>query len=105
MMVDNYVVVTVISSHRMRYVVPVSKIEEFEKNNDQYCLDWAEEEVTMEQVKEFSQDWMGEYIIDSQILSEKATLELFDRDNPYLKSWSNEQKLNWIRDYKENPKV
>lgn len=101
---DRYVVVTMISTHRMRYCIPVS---EMEKDNDnvplttQQALDWAQDSVTMEEVREFSQHWMGEQSVDAFVLDEERTLQLFDRDNDYLQSWTKEQKLKFIHEWKE----
>ena len=46
---------------------------------------------------EFSQDYLGENVItSSHIKSENDYLEIFDKDNSYLKEWNDEQKLNLI---------
>ena len=94
-----YVAVTCISSFRQRYVIPVSELQ---KLNPEQPVDpsWALDEVTMENVKEFSQRHVGEQIIDAQVVKEKEILQFFDADNDYLASWTEEQKLNWIHDWK-----
>ena len=95
-----YVVVTTISTFRERYVIPV---DELQKLNPDQPVDpsWALDEVTMENVKEFSQRHVGEQIIDAQVVKEKEILQFFDADNDYLAEWPEEQKLEWIRDWKE----
>lgn len=95
-----YVVVTCISSFRQRYVVPM---DELQKLNTDAPVDpsWALDEVTMENVKEFSQRHVGEQIIDAQVVKEPEILQFFDADNDYLASWTEEKKLEWIRDWKE----
>ena len=95
-----YVVVTCISSFRQRYVIPVDELQAL---NPDAPVDpaWALDCVTMEEVKEFSQRHVGEQIIDAQVVKEAEILQFFDADNDYLAEWSEEQKLEWIRDWKE----
>jgi hypothetical protein len=62
-------------------------------------LEWAADAVTCNEVEEFSQQWLGEQIVEIQELDEEQILELFDKDNDYLKSWSRDQKLNYIKDW------
>ena len=45
---------------------------------------------------EGSQKHITETIVDTKTLTEDQFIELFDRENDYLKSWSKEQKLNMI---------
>jgi hypothetical protein len=102
---ERYVVVTCISSFRERYVVPVSKLQELNPDKTlttEMAAEWARDSVTMEEVKEFSQHWLGETILDTFVLDEERMLALFDRDNPYLKDWTLEQKLKYIHNWKEN---
>ena len=102
---ERYVVVTVISTHRMRYCVPASKLRELNMDAnpdmDELC-EWARDEVTMENVKEFSQHWLGEQILDTFVLDEERMLALFDRDNDYLKEWSKDKKIEHVHDWKDN---
>lgn len=103
---ERYVVVTCTSTFRERYCVPVSELQKLNPdvdimNDPAKQIEWANDSVTMEQVKEFSQKWLGETILDTFILDEPRVLMLFDRDNDYLKEWSEEKKLEWIRNWKE----
>lgn len=99
---EQYVVVTAISTHRMRYVVPMSELQ---KMNTDYQVDpkWALDAVTMQEVKEFSQHHIGEQITDMFVMGEEEVLDLFDKDNEYASSWSKEYKLAWIQHWEENP--
>ena len=87
-------VVDVMSTFRMRYVVKA--------RSEEHALD----EVVMEEhntdFKEFSQEHIGTHIFSSRELTEEQYLELFDKDNDYLKGWTKEQKLDSINevDYK-----
>jgi len=98
-----YVVVTAVSTHRMRYAVPM---DELQKMNEDYIVDpkWALDLVTCEDVEEFSQLHVGEQIIDSVVMNEDEILELFDKDNDYLKFWPDDQKIKHIRDWKARHK-
>ena len=95
-----YAVVTCISQFRIRYVVPM---DELQKLNTEVPveLEWAEDCVTCNEVKEFSQKHLGETIIDTVEMDEEELLEFFDADNDYLEGWPKEQKLKWIQDWKD----
>lgn len=98
-----YVVTTVISTHRMRYAIPISAMSEEDDlplSTDE-AITYIQDSVTMEEVKEFSQHWMGENIVDTFVLDKERVLNLFDRDNDYLKEWTEDQKINFINDWKE----
>ena len=88
--------VEVMSTFRMRYVV--------EAREEEHALD----EVVMNEhdpeiLKEFSQEHIGTNIFSSRELSANAYMELFEKDNDYLKSWPEEKKLDFINriDYKD----
>ena len=104
---ERYVVVTCISSFRQRYAIPVSELQKLNPdvditNNIDEQITWANDSVTMEEVKEFSQKWLGESIVDTFILDEERVKLMFNRDNDYLSSWSDEKKIEWIKDWREN---
>ena len=102
---ERYVVVTCISSFRERYVVPVSELQKLNEDKVltiEEAAEWARDSVTMEEVKEFSQHWLGETILDTFVLDKERMLALFDRDNDYLKGWSEDQKLNYVHKWKDN---
>lgn len=84
------VMVDVLHSFRIRYCVEVE--------ND---IDDALDEVTVKEFDtdftEFSQKSLEPTIILShREITEEEYLKMFDEDNEYLKSWSKEQKLNFI---------
>lgn len=85
-----YLVETV-SMFRMRYVV--------EAREESHALD----EVTMnatgsynENFQEFSQKHIDEVIVSSRQLSATDYMQMFDKDNDYLSSWSNQEKMKVI---------
>lgn len=92
---EQYVVVTTISTHRMRYCVPLSELQ---KCNEDVPVDpaWADDCVSCNELDDFSQDHLGELIVDRVVLSEDEVLELFDKDNDYLREWTKETKLKNI---------
>ena len=97
-----YVIVTAISSYRMRYCIPVDELQELnvEVPVEGREMEWAEDCVTCNEVVEFSQKHVGETIIDSEILTEEQMLEKFDADNDYLKDWTREKKIQYVRNWK-----
>lgn len=94
---SKYYVVTAVSQHRIRYVIPVEDIQD-ENGNVEPA--WAMDSVTMGEVEEFSQEHAGEVILDVIEEDEEQVLARFDKENDYLKDWSTEQKLNHIRDWR-----
>ena len=89
----DYVVVTCISSYRMRYVMHKDDLPKLHGT----AIEWAEDTVTQDKCEEFSQKHMGEYITDTTTMNEDEMLELFDKDNDYLREWSKDYKVAWIR--------
>ena len=98
---NRYVVVTAISSHRMRYAIPVERLQSLSETtdvplDDKTLKEWALDNVTMEYIEGFSQEWMGEYTSDVTIENRETILNRFDEENEYLKGWSTDYKLKWI---------
>lgn len=102
-----YTVVTVVSSFKQRYVVPTEELQALNEDielNKFKAVEWAEDCVTAEEVKEFSQHFLGEQIIDTEIVDRERILEIFKKDNPYLNDWDDEKKINFIHNWKDNTK-
>lgn len=78
-----YLVETV-SMFRMRYVV------------DCEHPDHAADEVTMEEVEEFSQHHVAENITSVREVSDDEIGKLFIQDHPYLESWGPEKAFEYI---------
>ena len=78
-----WVMVEAIQSYRMRYMV------EAPATNPEYAMD----DVTCEDVKEFSQLALPEVITSHRVLTEKEALVLCDIDNDYTSGWTKEQKI------------
>ena len=91
------VLVETVSQYRMRYVIEVPD----DHNDGMYecsARQWAEDTVTMEEMKEFSQLWIGETITSSREVSREEVLTLCNEDNDYCNGkygepWSDEQKI------------
>lgn len=79
-----WVLVETIHSFRMRYMVEVPK------GKSEHAI----AKVAADEVKEFSQEFIGEQILSHRIVTEKEALELCDIDNSYVKSWTDEQKID-----------
>ena len=98
---ERYVVTTVISTHRLRYAIPMSELaEEGVMPTIAEAISWTNDSVTMEEVEEFSQHWMGENIVDTFVLDEERVIQLFDRDNPHVADKTKEEKLKQIHNGK-----
>ena len=92
---SKYVLVETLSQYRMRYVIEVPD----DHNDGEFpcsAITWAEDTVTMEEMKEFSQKWLGETIIGSREIDKPEILRLCDEDNSYLTSWTEEQKMSLV---------
>jgi hypothetical protein len=92
---EKYVMVTTISTHRMKYCVRMSDLQA--ENPDAVAVpEWALDAVTAEDIEEFSQKWLGEVICDHRMMSEQEVLEMFDDENPYLAGDENKlEKFVW----------
>ena len=93
----DYVVVTAISSYRMRYVMHRDDLQKLNPLDPVDAIEWANDTVINDECEEFSQEHMGEYIADTVEMNEEDMLELFDRDNSYLGSWTKDQKVAMVR--------
>jgi hypothetical protein len=92
---SKFVLVETLIQYRMRYVIEVPD----DHNEGEFpctAIQWAEDTVTMEEMKEFSQKWIGETILSSREIYKKEIIPLCDEDNNYLKSWTKEQKMNLV---------
>ena len=87
--------VDVISTFRIRYVVKAK--------SEEHALDEVVCRENDSDFEEFSQKHIGTQIFSSRKVSKEKYLELFNKDNDYLSSWSDEQKLSFINEisYKE----
>ena len=97
-MSNKYYVVTAISQYRMRYVIPVEDLMDEDGNVEKI---WALDSVVMEEVEEFSQEHIGETVIDVVEEDEETVLARFDEENGYLKDWTQEHKVRYIRDWRQ----
>jgi len=86
------VMVECVSMFRMRYVVEV-------EDDIDHALD---EIVCNDKIKEFSQEYMGEYPFSHREISKEEYLREFDKDNDYIKSWTEEKKLEFINKINSN---
>jgi hypothetical protein len=80
--------VETISMFRMRYVV--------EAKEEEHAGDTVVMELSQTGFKEFSQHHVDESISDIREISKEEYLKLFDKDNDYLKSWTKEEKFQFV---------
>ena len=93
----DYVVVTTVSQFRIRYVMHKDELQNLNTEHMVEPIEWANDTVTLNECEEFSQEHLGETIMDSRMISEEEMIELFDKENDYLKEWSTEQKIKWVK--------
>ena len=93
----DYVVVTTITSHRIRYVMHRDDLQKLNPDLPVDSVEWANDTVSSEECDEFSQEYMGEYIVDTVEMNEDDMLDLFDKDNDYLSAWTKDQKIELVR--------
>jgi hypothetical protein len=90
---SKYVLVEAVSQYRMRYIIEVPD----NHNDGEYpCTaeTWAEDTVAIEEMQEFSQLHIGEFITSSREISKEEIVPLCDKDNDYVTGWTDEQKFN-----------
>ena len=93
----DYVVVTAISSFRVRYVMHRDDLQKLNLEVPVDSVEWANDTVSLEECEEFSQEHMGEYIVDTVEMNEDDMLDLFDKDNECLSEWTKDQKIELVR--------
>lgn len=103
----DYMVVTTVQTFRHRYVMhkdDLRKMNPSHNATDAELCEWAMDTVTLQECDEFSQIHLGEVITDTYECDEDEMLGFFDRDNDYLKGWSRDYKIEWVRKqlHKEN---
>jgi hypothetical protein len=85
-----WVLVDCVSTFRKRYMVEVPVgVDDY--GNDKTL--WALDTVTMEEAKEFSQEYIGEQIVSYRVVSYDEALALSDKENDYTTSWDNDTKI------------
>jgi hypothetical protein len=62
---------------------------EVPKGHAEYALDT----VTMNEAKEFSQEYLGETIVSHRVVTKEEAFKMCDHDNDYTKSWDDETKV------------
>ena len=82
--------VETIDLFRMRYVI------ECESADD------AKDTVRMKEAEEFSQLHLDETITSTRVIDDAEYLRLFDEDNDYLRSWSEDQKFKYVHKVEDN---
>jgi hypothetical protein len=80
--------VETISMFRMRYVV--------EAREEGHAMDEVVCEMGNHEFQEFSQKHIDEVIVSSRELSATDYMNLFDKDNDYLASWTDQEKMKVI---------
>ena len=64
-MKNDYVIVDTVSMFKQRYILPREEVQKFNEEvrlTDKLAKQWSQESVESEEVKEFSQRWLGETV-------------------------------------------
>jgi hypothetical protein len=90
---SKYVLVDTVLQYRMRYVI---EVPDTHNDNEYPCSaeQWAADTVTSEEMKEFSQMYLGETILSTREIAKEEIVPLCDKENEYCQSWSDEKKLD-----------
>jgi hypothetical protein len=89
---SKFVLVETQIQYRMRYMIEVPD----DHNDKEYpCTaeQWAMDTVTCEEMKEFSQLYLGETIFSTREIAKEDIIPMCDADNDYCKSWDAEHKF------------
>jgi hypothetical protein len=89
---SKFILVDTISQYRMRYIIEVPD-DHNEKEYPCSAEQWAMDTVTAEDMKEFSQHWIGESIFSTREIAKEEIIPLCDKENSYCQSWDDEQKM------------
>jgi ribosomal protein S2 len=104
-MKSDYVVVDTVSIFKERYIIPREEIQKWNEDvklTDALAKQWAQESVESEEVKEFSQRWLGETVTNVDFADTQKVLDLFKIDNEELsKEWTQSKQLDYINDWKD----
>lgn len=90
-----YAIVTTVVQHRIRYAVSLDELQKL-NTDDTVKVEWATDLVTCDELEEFSQDYIGETIVDLTVEDENQLITRFDKENSYLKDWTQDQKIEHI---------
>jgi hypothetical protein len=85
-MTKELVLVECVSTFRMRYVVEVPEGKS----------EWALDTVSMNEAEEFSQQHIGEQIVSHRVIDNTEYLRVFNEDNDYINSWTDEDKFKYV---------
>jgi len=80
--------VQTVNTYRMSYVV--------EAEDEIHAETRVMDGITTGDLKEFSQKHLDECIYDVNRIKKKAYIELFDKDNAYLKEWPLKMKYEFV---------
>lgn len=88
---SKYVMVHAVSIFNMKYCLEVP--DDVPSEN---LFDHVEKQVLDENVKEFSQQHMGESVANYEIVTPQEICEQFRADQSYFSEWSNEQIMKSV---------
>jgi len=94
----DYVIVNCISPFLIRYVIHKDDLQKLNPNKPCEPVEWAKDVVDADKaLEEFSQEDLGIYIVDVNVVNEEYVLDLYDQCTYYPKPQSKEDKMESIR--------
>jgi hypothetical protein len=94
----DYVIVNRISSFLIRYIIHKDDLQKLNPNKPCEPVEWAKDVMDADwRLEEFSQEHLGEYTVDVNVVNEEYVLDLFDQRTYHPKSQSKEDKIKSIR--------
>lgn len=96
-----YVLITTISHFRLKYVIPRKDFETL-GYSEPVDTEKLNKYLSQGAVKEFSQAHLGENVCDVSVHSQEQILDVFNTDNAYLASWTDDKKIDWIQRWQED---
>jgi hypothetical protein len=80
--------VETVSTFRIRYAV--------EAESEEHAKSILSGNIGNTDFSEFSQEHIGELVSDVREVNDEEYIIQFDKDNDYLKEWTDEQKFNFV---------
>ena len=96
-MSKDYVTITTVSTFKIRYVVPIDKLQAMNPDAEVNPIEWAKDSVTLGEVEEFSQKHLGENVIEGKCISESEMFSIFAEENDYLSIRTDEEKIKYVK--------
>ena len=100
-MSEKYVLVEATATFKMKYAIPVDDINPH-GSSDEDLIKYAEHLVSSEKVNDLTQEYMGDTITASGIVTSDTAVNIYDEHVQFASSRTKEQKLELINKWEIN---